>query len=42
MEADYCEIGDLPKSWCAHCKGIKLAEEEAAEEDKEFEDKWLR
>lgn len=29
MEA-YCEIGDMPVAWCAHCKGLKDPEEELA------------
>lgn len=42
MSEEVCEITELPTGWCAHCKGIKSAEEEAVEEDKEFENQWLR
>lgn len=35
-----CPITELPKAWCAHCKGIKSPEEEAALEADSFDD-WL-
>jgi hypothetical protein len=27
MAVDRCDIGDMPKSWCAHCRGVTLPDD---------------
>jgi hypothetical protein len=36
MDEERCEWSDLIKSHCAHCRGLKTAEEEAKDFDQEF------
>lgn len=41
VQEDYCPIGDMPRTWCAHCKGLKTPEEEELH-NKKVEQDFLR
>lgn len=36
MTDDYCELMDMPASMCAHCRGHRTLEEQAAKETREL------
>lgn len=36
----WCEVGDMPVAWCAHCRGVISPEEETEQEFDAMLDRW--